>query len=520
MPRILIFLGLLLLLVDAAHAQVAQQGQAFGPIPYAQGALDTLNNDFAAHYQSWMSYTESVAKHIFAGLAMLELAYAGLKWLLQKNDVGDFLAGMLLKLVGLLFFYTVLTMAPSWVPTIINSLAGIGQSFVANGNGLTPSALIGFGWTLAANIIASVSVPGGGFMAAVENLGVMIVGGLCGIIIIVAYGLMAVTLLMTLIEAYIVIGACAVMLGFLGSSWTTNWGEKYVSYAVTVGIKLMVAYLVLGIGSSLIQAQTNDFRQAYQVAIQGDSSVPPAAQTPVGTSGAQLNSGPAGQAEASIKAVTNSAPTGTSLLLQDVEQLASVAFIISLLSWHLPGIVATALSGSPTMSLGSAAGALMGAAGAIGAAGMAMRGAAAGGIGGVAGAASGAVGVARAARAAVSPARAATSMDRLASLGDSMLKGTLGAGARAAVGVADASSAGAVTRGVSQVRSAIGGASAGASNSIGGAGASAGPAGAPATGESAASESAQAATRMAQGAAARVADHGHQAVSIRFNHGE
>ena len=518
MARIVAFLGFFLVLIEPAHAQLAQQGQAFGPIPYAQGALDTLNNDFAAHYQSWMSYTESVAKHIFAGLAMLELGYAGLKWLLQKNDIGDFVAGLLLKLVGLLFFYTVLTMAPSWVPTIINSLAGIGQSFVANGNGLTPSALIGFGWTLAANIIASVSVPGGGFMAAVENLGVMIVGGLCGIIIIVAYGLMAVTLLMTLIEAYIVIGACAVMLGFLGSSWTTNWGEKYVSYAVTVGIKLMVAYLVLGIGSSLIQAQTNDFQQAYQVAIQADTSSLPPAQTPVGTAGAQPNAGQAGQAEAAIKAVTNSAPTGTSLLLQDVEQLASVAFIISLLSWHLPGIVSTALSGSPTMSLGSAAGALMGAAGAIGAAGMAMRGAAAGGVAGVSGAASGAVGIARATSAAVSPARAAGPMDRLASLGDTMLKGALAAGGRGALGVADAASGGAVSRGVSQVRSAIQGGT-GATNSIGGAGGGAATGGAPAS-VSPASESAQAASQMAQGAAARVADHGHQAVSIRFHHGD
>src|SRR6202040_1705231 len=58
-------------------------------------------------------------------------------------------------------------------------------------------------------------------------------------------------LMVTLIESYIVISAGLFFLGFSGSRWTLPFSEKYVAYAVSVGIKLFMLYLIVGLGQTL-----------------------------------------------------------------------------------------------------------------------------------------------------------------------------------------------------------------------------------------------------------------------------
>jgi type IV secretion system protein TrbL len=43
----------------------------------------------------------------------------------------------------------------------------------------------------------------------------------------------------------------------MGSRWTSQWGEKYFGYAVSVGIKLMVVELITGLAFSMMQIWSN-----------------------------------------------------------------------------------------------------------------------------------------------------------------------------------------------------------------------------------------------------------------------
>src|SRR6202011_6063043 len=78
-------------------------------------------------------------------------------------------------------------------------------------------------------------------------------GLLCALGVVIAFAIIAGQLLITLIESYIVIGAGVFMLGFTGSRWTLVFGEKYVGYAVSVGIKLFMLELIVGLGYALGQ---------------------------------------------------------------------------------------------------------------------------------------------------------------------------------------------------------------------------------------------------------------------------
>jgi type IV secretion system protein TrbL len=54
-----------------------------------------------------------------------------------------------------------------------------------------------------------------------------------------------------LVESFIVIGAGVLFLGFAGSRWTKFFTERYLSYIASVGVKLFVLYLIMGVGMGI-----------------------------------------------------------------------------------------------------------------------------------------------------------------------------------------------------------------------------------------------------------------------------
>src|SRR5260370_18088983 len=56
-----------------------------------------------------------------------------------------------------------------------------------------------------------------------------------------------------MVESYRVIGGGVIFLGFGGSRWTAAYVERYIAYAVSVGMKILVLYLLVGAGMTLSQ---------------------------------------------------------------------------------------------------------------------------------------------------------------------------------------------------------------------------------------------------------------------------
>ncbi|MEG6650378.1 type IV secretion system protein, partial [Pseudomonas aeruginosa] len=52
---------------------------------------------------------------------------------------------------------------------------------------------------------------------------------------------------LTIIESYVVINASVLFLGFGASQWTREYALAIVSYAVSVGAKLFVLSLIVGL---------------------------------------------------------------------------------------------------------------------------------------------------------------------------------------------------------------------------------------------------------------------------------
>jgi len=69
--------------------------------------------------------------------------------------------------------------------------------------------------------------------------------------VVIAFAIIAAQLLVVWVESFIVIGAGVLFLGFAGSRWTKFFTERYLSCVASIGVKLFVLYLIMGVGMSI-----------------------------------------------------------------------------------------------------------------------------------------------------------------------------------------------------------------------------------------------------------------------------
>ena len=285
--------GIVVLAAPALAAAVAPSGS---------GTLTDVANAYKLTSAGWISTALGYAQHLFFALVAIEIAWTGITYLLQRDSLSDFVAQLVLKLMGVFFFLALLQNAPTWMPYIINSFSQAGSTISGGGVVLDPSSMFGEGLKLAKSMLGTLSSPS--FFTAIVAV---LISVLSAIGVVIAFAVVAGQLMVTLIESYIVISAGIFFLGFSGSRWTLPFSEKYVAYAVSVGIKLFMLYLIVGLGETLASKWATLF-------------------TP-----------------------------GTVATPDVYIGVAGSALIFMLLGWHIPGLAASLMNGSPIMTLGTAA---------------------------------------------------------------------------------------------------------------------------------------------------------------------
>lgn len=274
---------------------------ALSSTPALAGTLDTIGNAYKAASNGWESTLTAYAKSLFLKLALLELIWFVLMKLILAGRGGDeFFAALIGKMLPLLFFYAILLNFDSWVPAVISSFVQAGQG--AGGTGaLTPSSVLDLGLTIATTVWNAVAQNGIANVAAPMMAFSAVLGG---VVIFLSFVFIAGQLLVTLIESYIVVSAGVLFLGFAGSSWTKTFAERFLSYVASVGIKLFMIYLIIGVGQ--------------QVAAQWVAAIPASPQA------------------------------------SDYWAIAGEAVVYLLIAWQVPATASALMSGSVQMSLGGA----------------------------------------------------------------------------------------------------------------------------------------------------------------------
>ena len=238
-------------------------------IPALASAGTTVQpGDILAVYKNletqWASNAASIGTALFGVFAGLEFAWTWISWLLEKGggDGESVVPTLLKKILQLTFGFWLVKNAASgldligtlingfeWLGTHIGGTSAATLTSTSSGGYLTPSGIFGEGITIAADMWKSAYASIGFDIG--HDLGVVFVTVPMVLLAAAIFAFLALSLVMTLIETYLVIGAGAVFLALLGSRWTQQFGEKYISYAVSAGVKLFVFFLVLTAGQQL-----------------------------------------------------------------------------------------------------------------------------------------------------------------------------------------------------------------------------------------------------------------------------
>jgi type IV secretion system protein TrbL len=314
------FVGLTALAVLTVCVAFAQGG------PVVSGPSQIIDQ-YQSVRSTWLSVAAGYANRLFGILALIEFAWTGIILLLDKTDLQGWTSALIRRMMFVGAFFALLQFGTTWIPAIIDSFVTVGQS--ASGvPSLSPSNILARGLQITGRLL--VGAAQSGWLAAFGTALCMVFAALLSFLSFLG---LCIQFVVAIVESYLVIGAGFLFLGFGGSRWTAPYVERYIAYAVSTGVKIMLTYLLIGAGYTLS----------------------------------------AGWVTAAQNIAFSTQPA------TDALDIAAAAVIFLMICWNAPKLAAAILGGSPALTGGDAVatgGALLG--GAVAVAGLAAGGVALG----------------------------------------------------------------------------------------------------------------------------------------------
>ena len=208
--------------------------------------LGTITDSYRLSSQVWLARLVPVAQRTFVLLAGIEVALSGLIYGLKRQHMDELASRFVLKCGLLSFLFALITSFPLWIPKIVAGFAAAGEAAVGAQGTINPSDVIDLGIALAGKLLASFDVAG-----ILRDPVMVIFGAICAVVVLFAYVIVAAQLVLVLVESYIVLSGGVLFLGFAAFRGTAGLTEGYLTYALYVGVKIFLLYLVTGVGAAL-----------------------------------------------------------------------------------------------------------------------------------------------------------------------------------------------------------------------------------------------------------------------------
>jgi type IV secretion system protein TrbL len=234
----------LVLLVGSGMAMA--QTDLHEPSRAFSGLLELIRNNS----NQWSSRLQSFAQTLFWSLAAIDIVLIFGPLVLRNADTGEILGELARFVLIIGFFASLLLFSVTWSEAVVNSFRQAGATAAGVGMQLTPGDMFSLGVELAYTVSDVNTL----------NPGVAVAVAASALIILLCYAFIAAFMALTLVESYIVINASVLFMGFGGSKFTREYAVSLMRYALSVGAKLFVLTLIVG----LVMQSARDWQAAYQ----------------------------------------------------------------------------------------------------------------------------------------------------------------------------------------------------------------------------------------------------------------
>jgi type IV secretion system protein TrbL len=200
---------------------------------------------YRAQRTTWFANVWPATHVLFGLLATIDFAWSAAVMLLERQDFQSWAAAMVRKMMTIGCFYALLIYGRLWIPAITDSFETLGQH-ASGGGPLAPSDIFARGLTLAGALIDSASN-----MGILDNIGTALSLVVAAVLTLLAFCGITIQFVVAMVESYILVAAGFVFLGFGGSRWSAPYVERYIGLAISIGVKIMLLYLLIGTGLNL-----------------------------------------------------------------------------------------------------------------------------------------------------------------------------------------------------------------------------------------------------------------------------
>src|SRR6266852_8141986 len=207
------------------------------------GTFDDIANQFNLAAMKYSAAIQPYAIKLFIGLLLIDVLDTWIQFTVEGQLDGSFFLGRLIKHVlsgG--FVYLMIINALPWMQAVLNSFSRIGAAATGLPE-LSPQTVLQLGGNMASTIFNTPATAS--LMADIE---LAIVQSISAFVVLLSFVITAAMLLLTLIEAYLVVGGGVILLAFGANRFTAPAAEGYFGYVIRVGVRLLFFYLVLAIG--------------------------------------------------------------------------------------------------------------------------------------------------------------------------------------------------------------------------------------------------------------------------------
>ena len=236
----------------------------FVPEAYSFTLFDGVVDQAQSNGRGWFTTIQNLMRPTFALLAGLEICWAAAIWAFEKDTLNSLSVEIIKKIMMHGFFYALLLYAQDWIPAIFNTFQSVGEQAAGIPAGITTDGIITMGievigklWLSTALSVAPALIIDPeeilgtanplAYYALVAGQTYYLVTLITTIIVAVAYIIVAAQFCCLKIETYVLFAVGAVFLGLGGNSFTKDWTTKYLTYAMNVGVRLLVLILILSL---------------------------------------------------------------------------------------------------------------------------------------------------------------------------------------------------------------------------------------------------------------------------------
>ena len=223
------------------------------------GALDDFLNKFRSQVDAGFGLIQGDVTATLASLVVISIVVTAILWAIDENQ--NVLASLVRKVLLVGFFAFLVAQWPTLTKTVVNGFAALGLKAGGGAMSLSdfttsPSKVVLAGITVVKALMLYIKQIAPGPIEFFAHIDVVLMALIAAIGILIAFVILAIEIVVTIIEFHIVTLIAFVTVPFGVLTQTSFMSERAIGYVVSVGIKLMALAIVVSLGTAVFDTYT------------------------------------------------------------------------------------------------------------------------------------------------------------------------------------------------------------------------------------------------------------------------